>query len=178
MYVTASGPPLRDGIESTSKSIPVMPLHSLPSLADPREARVSRASSPVSVCQNTGRSILARGVTRRHPFCVIGPARRTNHARRVMTTDPDGTGGWLCIILSRSFPPAGRAGLGSTGLVRPPVPDRGGRRRQPLRRRWRRPGFTACAGNQRGADGHRLSAGWLICEADGCRRIILTIGSH
>ena len=46
MYGTASCPPLRDGIESTSKSIPEMPLHSLPSLANPREARVSRASSP------------------------------------------------------------------------------------------------------------------------------------
>ena len=46
MYVTASCPPLRDEIASTSKSIPEMPLHSLPSLANPREARVSRASSP------------------------------------------------------------------------------------------------------------------------------------
>ena len=38
-YVTASCPPLRDGIESTSKSILVVPLRALPSLANPREAR-------------------------------------------------------------------------------------------------------------------------------------------
>jgi hypothetical protein len=215
-----------------------MSLHFAPiACASPGGTRIP-SIEPVSVCQNTGRSILARRVSRRHPFCVIGPARRTNHARRVMTTGSDGTGGCFGMILSRSLPATGRAGLGSTGLVRPPVPDRCGRRRQPLRRRCRRPGFTACAGNQRGAEAHRLSAGWLnrkialspghtsrrkirtqvpspwaslavrpgarrggracvsvpfsslpdggrqgrnesqIYEADGCCRIILTVGSH
>ena len=37
---------------------------------------------PVSVCQNTGRSILARRVIRRHPFCVIG--RIARHPRRAL----------------------------------------------------------------------------------------------
>jgi hypothetical protein len=71
-YVTASCPPLRDGIESTSKSILVVPLYALPSLANSREARVSRASSPYRQgLPEHGRSILARRVIRRRPFCVI-----------------------------------------------------------------------------------------------------------
>ena len=76
-FVTASCPPLRDGIESTSKSILVVPLHALPSLADPREAHVSRASSPYRLPEH-GRSILARRVICRRPFCVncLKPLRR------------------------------------------------------------------------------------------------------
>jgi hypothetical protein len=72
MYVTASCPPLRDGIESTSKSIPAMPLPSLPSLANPREHAYHEHRARTGLPEH-GRSILARRVIRRHPFCVIRP---------------------------------------------------------------------------------------------------------
>jgi hypothetical protein len=59
----------------------MMLLHSLPSLANPREARVSRASSPYRLPED-GRSILARRVIRRHPFCVIWPYRAPPQGER------------------------------------------------------------------------------------------------
>ena len=68
-YATASCPPLRDGIETTSKSILVVALPAFPSLANPRETRYvehRRIGLP-----EHGRSILARKVIRRHPLCVI-----------------------------------------------------------------------------------------------------------
>jgi hypothetical protein len=60
-YVTASCPPLHDGIESMSKSILVVPLHALPSLSDPREARVSRASSPYRFARTWAQHPRAQG---------------------------------------------------------------------------------------------------------------------
>ena len=60
-YVTASCPPLRDGIESTSKSILVVPRHALPSLANPREGRVSRASSPYRLARTWAQHPRAQG---------------------------------------------------------------------------------------------------------------------
>jgi hypothetical protein len=60
-YVTASCPPLRDGIESTSKWILVVALQALPSLANPREARVSRASSPYRFARTWAQHPRAQG---------------------------------------------------------------------------------------------------------------------
>jgi hypothetical protein len=107
-YVTASCPPLRDGIESTSKSILVVPLRALPSLANPREACVSRASSPYRFARTWAQHPRAQGdpsssVLRDLPGAlrrrahdlqdVVGrsaPARRRSAARCTCRTSPRG----------------------------------------------------------------------------------------
>jgi hypothetical protein len=103
-YVIVSCPPLRDGTESTSKSVLVVPLHSLPSLANPKEARVSRATSPYRFARTLAQHPRAQGNL---SSSVLRDLAR--HVARI-TQDgddesPDRTGGFVGMILSRSLQP-------------------------------------------------------------------------
>ena len=113
-FVTASCPPLRDGIESTSKSILVVPLHALPSLADPREAHVSRASSPYRFARTWAQHPRAQGdssssVLRELPEAPAassrrspGPPARGPSSRRPQFERAPTSGARLAFALSRN----------------------------------------------------------------------------
>ena len=82
------------------------------------------------------------------------------------------------MILSRSLPPADRAGLGSTGLVLRPRSGSGWAQMAAPPEAMPSSWFHNLRGEPARSGCSPAAAGWLICEADGCRRIILTIGSH
>ena len=90
-YLTASCAPPRDGIESRSKSIPVMPLHSLPSLANPRAARVARASSPYRFARTWAQRPRAQGDPSSSVLRDLATTRATRCERRALNWRLSGT---------------------------------------------------------------------------------------